>query len=215
MRPDNGTSTNGINGSPTSPSRKTAVSGSLNGTSPRAASNGQSNGSVRSSPTALLDPIYRGHDRGEVTRIIIQALYGLGYNEAASALSRESNYELETSAVAAFKSAVLEGRWSEAERILVGSFPPDDGGGSIGGDSDAENGRDSHPQGLTLAEGADKNEMLFCLRQQKFLELLEKRDLARALLVLRQELTPLNHDTHQLHALSRFASSFPSSAFLL
>jgi hypothetical protein len=60
---------------------------------------------------------------------------------------------------------------------------------------------------LILAEGADKHEMLFRLRQQKFLELLEERDLATALMVLRQELTPLNHDVAQLHALSRWVPS--------
>jgi hypothetical protein len=56
-----------------------------------------------------------------------------------------------------------------------------------------------------LAEDADRNEMLFYLRQQKFLELLEARDLASALGVLRQELTPLNFDVERLHALSRYA----------
>ena len=198
MRPDNSTSStsnnaNGFspvsNGAPTSPVQKSAVSGSLNGAS---TSNGRGNGSVRSPPA----PTYLGHDREEVTRIIIQALQGMGYKDAASTLRQESRYELENTAVAAFKTAVLEGQWDEAERLLLGSHS-DDGGG-VGSAQAARSGE------LILAEGADRNEMLFCLRQQKFLECLERRDLARALMVLRQELTPLNHDTRQLHTLSRY-----------
>lgn len=188
---------------PASPHRKTALSNSVNGSSPRAASNGQSNGSVASSPSSPLSPTYYGHDRGEVTRLIIQALYGLGYNDAASTLTRESEYGLETPEVAAFRSAVLDGHWDEAETILGGSFPPNDGGGAIDGGFEIDGGHPAHPDGLTLAEGADKSELLFCLRQQKFLEFLDQRDLGSALLVLRQELTPLNHDTRQLHTLSR------------
>lgn len=198
MRPDGGvsnTSANGFseasNGSATSPMRKSTISNSLNGQSPsRGASNGQSqtNGSVKSAPT------YFGHDREEVTRILIQSLYDLGYSGAAATLSRESGYELESPAVAAFRSAVFGGQWTEAEKILLESFNPDGGGGATEGNNTGK---------LVLVENADKNEMLFCLRQQKFLELLEARDLSAALMVLRHELTPLNHNIPQLHALSR------------
>lgn len=139
---------------------------------------------------------YFGHDREEVTRILIQSLYDLGYDGAAAALSRESGFELESPAVAAFRSAVLDGQWAEAEHILLESFRPDE-------EADTEDGPSLTWGKLALAENADKNEMLFCLRQQKFLELLEARDLGAALMVLRQELTPLNHNTAQLHALSR------------
>ena len=186
---------------PDSPHRKAAVSGSVNGSSPRAASNGQSNGSVTSSPTSRLSPTYCGHDRGELTRLIVQALYGLGYNDSASTLTRESEYELETPEVAAFRSAVLDGHWDEAERILLGSVPSV--GGAMDDGFEVDGGHAAYPDGLTLAEGADMGELLFCLRQQKFLEFLDQRDLGSALLVLRKELTPLNHDTRQLHNLSR------------
>lgn len=176
------------NGSATPRSRKAILSHSLNGQSSFTASNGdtQANGSVATLPS------YYGHNREEVTRILIQSLYDLGYNGAAESLSEESGYQLETEAVAVFRSAVLAGRWSEAEYILALSFDP---------------GRRSekHPnrERLVLAENANKNEMLFYLRQQKFLELLEARDLGAALLVLRTELTPLNYDIGRLHALSR------------
>lgn len=134
-----------------------------------------------------------------MTRILIQSLYDLGYNDAATTLTRESGYQLESPAVAAFRSAILDGQWTEAENILIRSFRPDNNGGA-GGEID---GPSLNEPRLVLAENADKNEMLFCLRQQKFLELLEARDLGAALMVLRQELTPLNYNIPQLHALSR------------
>lgn len=126
---------------------------------------------------------------------MIQSLYDLGYPGAAATLSRESGYELESPAVAAFRNAILEGHWAEAEQILLESFRPDGGG-------DGDNPSSSWNR-LALVESANKNEMLFCVRQQKFLELLEARDVGAALMVLRQELTPLNYNIPQLHALSR------------
>lgn len=145
-------------------------------------------------------PSFFGHDREEVTRLLIQGLADLGYQGAADRLSQESGYEVESPSVAAFRHAVLQGEWSEAESLLFGSSPIEDGGGvSI------MNG-DSHP-GLKLAEGADSNQMRFRMREQKYLELLEDRDLGSALMVLRQELTPLHQDVGKLHHLSRYVFS--------
>lgn len=135
---------------------------------------------------------YFGHDREEVTRILIQALTDLGYNGAAGALSQESGFELESPVVAAFRNAVLQGDWAEAEELLfVGTT-------GEGGVSVSNNGN-----GLVLQDGIDKDVMRFWLRQQKFMELLEQRDTGRALMVLRLELTPLYQDTGKLHFLSR------------
>ncbi|KAI9731947.1 MAG: hypothetical protein M1834_004398 [Cirrosporium novae-zelandiae] len=147
---------------------------------------------------------YFGHDREEITRLIIQSLGDLGYSNAAEALTRESGYELESPSVACFRSSVLEGDWTEAESLLFGSRPPDIGDTSI------SNGYSNQSGGLMLAEGADRNEMLFWLRQQKFLELLEQRDVGSALMVLREELTPLRQDVGRLHALSSLVMSHSS-----
>ena len=117
----------------------------------------------------------------------------MGYDGAAGTLSHESGYELESSSVAAFRIAILEGQWTEAENLLIGSYDGGRGDGPYDGLED---------NGLVLAEGADRGQMLFWMRQQKFLELLEQRELSLALMVLRQELTPLNHDIHQLHLLT-------------
>lgn len=113
--------------------------------------------------------------------------------------------------MASFRRSVLNGEWDEAEELLFGTITHDSGGG-VGLDESyekswgkARSGVNSQRSGgLTLAEGANRDEMLFWMKQQKYLELLEKRDLGKALTVLRQELTPLHQDVGRLHALSRF-----------
>lgn len=205
MRSDGGMSASDLNGfshtpngAGRSPSRKGLYSQTTNGQTSHTSSNGESHSNGSGKPSALHSD-YFGHDREEVTRILIQSLYDLGYHDAASLLTRESGYQLETSAAAAFRQAVLEGRWAKAESILVDSFRS---AGESRGPSSAKATSPTREK-LLLVEGADQNEMLFYLRQQKFLELLEARDLGAALTVLRQELTPLNYDVARLHALSR------------
>lgn len=186
MRAD-GLSTNGFSQASSNGSVSTPVKASLNGRSTASANGDSHENGTGNAPAS--SSTYFGHNREEVTRILIQSLHDLGYGGAASMLSAESGYELETLGVATFRSAVLGGRWSEAERILIQSF---------------KNAQKAPPEEtLVLAEGAERNEMLFYLRQQKFLELLEAREVAAALTVLRQELTPLNYDIDRLHALSR------------
>jgi len=155
-----------------------------------------------------------GHDREEVTRILIQSLTDLGYHGAATALSRESGFELENPSVAAFRDAILSGEWAEAEALLFGSNQ-DDGEGGVtlkdGGHSQHENqwlrtgatDGTQRFQGLPLSENANKKEMLFGIRQQKYLEFLEQRDIGSALTVLRTELTPNHTDTQHLHEITR------------
>ncbi|KAH8881530.1 WD domain-containing protein [Thozetella sp. PMI_491] len=158
--------------------RKAAPSEAMNGSS----QNGKE-------PSKALPHAYRGHSREEVTRILIQALSDMGYSEAAQSVSRDSGYDLESPTVAAFRAAVLDGAWSRAEELLAGALV-------IGESQQSGNG-------LVLAPGADRNIMRIWLRQQKFLELLERRESSRALVVLRSELTPLCAEQHQkLHFLS-------------
>lgn len=202
-RPDNimkpgteSTSTNGTsrpysNGAGSSAPQKTAASSFRNGA--RDFSNNLSDPSSTNGHTSTngkQKPTYFGHDREEVSRILIQALTDLGYHGSAASLSQESGYEFESPAVAAFKNAVLQGEWTEAEDLLFGGST-EEGGVSLTG------------YGLTLQDDVDKDVMRFWLRQQKYLELLEQRDTGRALMVLRLELTPLYQDTSKLHFLSR------------
>lgn len=120
---------------------------------------------------------YMGHDRGEMTRLLIQALSDMGYQDAAESVSKDSGIELESPTVAAFRQAVLEGSWARAEALL-------DGGVLSGEDHRKGNG-------LVLSSTADRDDMKFWLKQQKYLELLEQQESARALVVLRTELAPL------------------------
>jgi len=194
------------NGSSLSPLHKAALSNTTNGVShsqgtANSAPSSHTNGAMSALRAAA--PTYFGHDREEVTRILIQSLSDLGYNGAAGTLSRESGYELESPTVAAFRNAVLQGEWAEAESLLFGSHSSGSGGGGVS----ISNGSSHQNGGLVLAEGADKDQMLFGMRQQKFLELLEERDLGNALMVLRQELTPLHQDIGKLHALSRYTDT--------
>ncbi|KAB8360907.1 hypothetical protein FH972_024640 [Carpinus fangiana] len=167
-----------------------AKTGALNGSSPNghsAANGNATNGAAANGASQASAPTtFYGHDREELTRILIQGLGDLGYQGAANALSRESGFEVETSHAAAFRLAVLEGNWTEAEALVQGTGPESD----------------TPTPGLLLAAGASREEMLFLLRQQKYLELVEKRDIGQALMVLRAELQPLRRNERQLHALS-------------
>ena len=141
---------------------------------------------------------FYGHDREEVTRLLIQGLEDLGYHGAANRLGHESGYEMESPAVAAFRNAILQGQWPEAEAILFGVDSEADGGGvSI------SNGYSHHFEGLKLAVDADPDSMRFSIREQKYLELLEKTETTTAIMVLRHELQPLRQDVSRLDHLSR------------
>jgi hypothetical protein len=214
---------NDISKPPRSPSQS-FTNGSSRSTGPRSplgkAANGdsqaraESNGSrMNGSSTSNGRPVpatYFGHDRDEVTRILIQSLTDLGYHDAAGALCKESGRQLEGPTVASFRRSVLHGDWDLAEDLLFGTIVHDNGGGVGLDDTYGKSwgkarlrANSQRSGGLTLAEGANKDEMLFWMKQQKYLELLERRDLGSALTVLRQELTPLHQDVSRLHALSR------------
>ncbi|KAK0915098.1 hypothetical protein LTR02_001449 [Friedmanniomyces endolithicus] len=200
-------STNGssVNGSSPHTNGSSAKSTETNGYH----SNGHAEGAVRQHDAS---PFY-GHDREEVTRILLQSLSDLGYHGAAKHLSSESGYELEIPSVAAFRNAVQQGQWEEAEALLFGHEAVElDGGVLLGNGHGHARRRKSRAsfgsqngyarQGLPLAATADTTQLKFLLRQQKYLELLDNRELNAALNVLRNELTPLKRDIGRLHALS-------------
>ena len=201
LDPDS-TSSNGpqhhANGSsPTT--QKNGISTSANGHS--SPTNGHSsphqNGFSTSIPRLKSSSFY-GHDREEVTRLLIQGLGDLGYHSSANRLSHESGYEVESPAVAAFRNAILQGQWPEAESLLFGVDSEADAGGvSI------SNGHSHHFGGLKLVMDANPDSMRFSIREQKYLELLEKMETTTAIMVLRHELQPLRQDVSRLDHLSR------------
>ena len=230
MRPEqaldqrNRTSTNGSSHNGSSP--HTNGSSVKNGAVWDADGFQEHNGAAHAvSPPHDNTPFY-GHDREEVTRILVQSLADLGYRHTAGQLTRESGYEPEMPSVAAFRAAVLRGAWEEAEALLLGIAERngvdrngDDGAFQTNGLShtmslsspwrktrSSQDGFEPHavhPAGLPLAQGADASSLKFLMRQQKYLELLETRDLNMAMSVLRNELTPLGRDTGRIHSLSR------------
>lgn len=209
------------NGTSSSSHDKASILNVLNGSSNgKARSNGASHDTmegVRLPVSRNESPTFYGHDREEVARILIQGLHDLGYGQAAEKLSVESGFDLETRYASAFREAILDGDWAKAEALLsdthateVGGVGTRNGSGSNGHSSQdtTPKGHVQHVQaGLPLSEDADKGEMLFWIRRQKYLELLEggieTGSLNDALAVLRQQLQPLHQDERQLHALSR------------
>lgn len=195
------------NGAATNSLHKATIANVLNGSN-----NGHSNSdngspvfakSSSGSSNGVLAGKWFGHDREQVTRILIQALGDLGYKSAANALSEESHFLLETAQASRFRHAILEGDWDEAERLLSDTNAEhfEDGGVTLSS-LNGSNGNDHAGPGLALSPDASKAEMLFLIRQQKYLELLEQSDRAKGLTVLREELQPLHQDKRQLHALS-------------
>lgn len=97
------------------------TNGMLNGhASPQLGPIKQEKGPSASSFSALDkgDHDYHGHDKKEMTRIIMQALYEMGYKETARALEKESESHLENKEVARFRQAVLSGEWTTAEKLI-------------------------------------------------------------------------------------------------
>ncbi|CCG83321.1 WD domain protein [Taphrina deformans PYCC 5710] len=111
----------------------------------------------------------------ETVRLIIQALGDMGYTDAVRTLSRESGVSVESALVEDFRNSILTGGWAAAERAL---------------------------KDLELNHAAQQSEVLFLIREQKFLELLESQQASAALITLRTELSPLGHNTERLHFLS-------------
>jgi hypothetical protein len=118
------TGSNGVT-SNSLPSHPGATSGTSNGntksTNGTSHTNGTTGGKFRAGELIRDDEPqsdYHGHDREEVTRLIIQTLGDLGYNKAADLLQTESGFKLESIEVARFRRAVLGGEWNEAEDLL-------------------------------------------------------------------------------------------------
>lgn len=126
--------------------------------------------------TSSSDGDYHGLDSGQVTRLIIQSLYDLGYSNAAKTLEADSQISIETPQVSQFRTAVHQGDWDGAEKIL---------------------------DGLDISSGTDRVQIKFLMRRQEYLERLETQDTAGALMVLRSKLTPLNCNKEELHSLTK------------
>ncbi|ANB13981.1 glucose-induced degradation complex subunit GID7 [Sugiyamaella lignohabitans] len=132
--------------------------------------------------TEVLSPTYFGFDKKETTRLLIQSLHDLGYHDIGKSLENASGYTIESPQVVDLRNAVLSGEWDNAEQILLA--------GSI-----------------EVPNPSDINSMIFLIRKQRYLEILEKDDREEALWFLRNQLSPVNGNGHkeELHFLSKLA----------
>ncbi|XP_024388495.1 WD repeat-containing protein 26 homolog isoform X2 [Physcomitrium patens] len=118
----------------------------------------------------------------EFVRIIEQALFSLGYQQAGAVLEEESGIRLQSPAVQQFREDILAGRWDECVATLS----------EIG-----------------VLEESTYKAALFLVLQQKFLESLEASNTTAALETLRSEISPLGVSTSKVHQLASFIVCFP------
>lgn len=113
----------------------------------------------------------------EAVRIVLQFLAELGYDHSVSALERESGFSLEDDSIASFKQFVLDGEWESLEGIL-----PD----------------------LNMNISKEFSNILFLIREQKYLELLEQGQHHLAWKVLQKEIATLHVNQDRLHLLTTY-----------
>lgn len=158
------------------------------------------NGQAAANGASLaVNPSFYGHDREELSRILIQGLVDLGYHASAKTLAKESGFQVEGPHIAAFREAVLNANWREAERLLFGthSEPP-----SANSQAAHASLTPSSSGSLPLVDGANPQQMKSWIRKQKFLELLEAGQELEALHVLRKEILPLGQSRQEIARLS-------------
>ncbi|EJT52339.1 negative regulation of gluconeogenesis-related protein [Trichosporon asahii var. asahii CBS 8904] len=146
-------------------------------------------------------------DREEIVRLMLQGLEDLGYQQAASVLSKESGFTTSSPAAAEFQEAILGGRWSEALHLLPELGIVDHAASMA---AETSSSRSSIASGKTKAADpaeaqSPANKARFLIARQKYLELLEGGQQKKALAVLRSELAAATtQDPEALHDLSGF-----------
>lgn len=157
------------------------VDGNVEGNGNSSSGNGNSsaggngNGAIAKS-NIRLDP-----SNQEIIRLIGQYLQDIGLEQSVETLMAESGCYLEHPAATKFRLHVLSGEWSKADAELKELEPL------------IENGK---PSTIT--------EIKFLLLEQKYLEHLDDGCPLDALHVLRNELTPLQHNISRVHQLSSY-----------
>ncbi|SPO23831.1 uncharacterized protein UTRI_03641_B [Ustilago trichophora] len=185
--------------------------------------------------TSTFHPLFPGSsiDRRELVKLTLQSLREMGYDSAAKTLEAESGVTLEHPSITAFRTAVLSGDWRNAERLLIDGLTyaarriqaarGSGSGGSMSLEAPASSSTGSSSLSLPATLESPSQDLIdsvlrrpdlvslrsirFMLQKQRYLELLEARHTKKALNVLREKLTPLSHDTSQLHLLSSLVIS--------
>jgi hypothetical protein len=113
----------------------------------------------------------------EFVRIITQALFSLGYQQAGVVLEQESGIVLQSPVVTEFRQNILAGHWEKSLAALYRIGPIDE---------------------ETFKSAS------FLILQQKFLEFLDFGETAAALKTLRTEISTLGINTQRVHQLASF-----------
>jgi len=129
-----------------------------------------------------LEPIPLDKTNQEIVRLIGQHLKLIGLDRTAQILMQESGCSLEHPAATKFRQHVLNGEWHKADYDL----------------QELQTIIDDKLSKHNLIE------MKFLLLEQKYLEFLDDSRPIDALHVLRNELTPLQHNTPRVHQLSSY-----------
>lgn len=189
------------------------------------------------SDAPAFSPLFPGSsiDRRELVKLTLQSLREMGFDSAAKTLEAESGITLEHPSITAFRTAVLSGDWRNAERLLIDGLtyaarriqasrnPLGSSAGSSLLDTPASSSTASSSVSMPAVLDSSNQDLIdsvlrrpdlvslrsirFMLQKQRYLELLEARQTKKALNVLREKLTPLSHDTSQLHLLSSLVIS--------
>ncbi|CAG9861058.1 unnamed protein product [Phyllotreta striolata] len=150
-----------------------------NGAPAASCSNGSAENGHGDAAVAENGAFFLNQTNQEIVRLIGQYLKNEGLTKTCESLMVESGCRLDHPAAAKFRQHVMDGDWSKADHDL---------------------------QELRPLLGQDTNimEMRFLILEQKYLEYLEDGRVLDALHVLRNELTPLKHNTARVHQLSSF-----------
>ncbi|XP_025413330.1 WD repeat-containing protein 26 [Sipha flava] len=122
----------------------------------------------------------KGRSSQEIVRLIGQHLKLIGLNQTAEVLMQESGCRLEHPAATQFRHHVMDGEWHKVSADL------------------------NELQTLVGNSCQYFLDMKFLIFEQKYLEYLEDGKVLDALHVLRNELTPLQHNIDKVHMLSSY-----------
>jgi WD repeat-containing protein 26 len=117
-----------------------------------------------------------GHDRGELVRLLVQAMDGLGYSASARALEHEAGVIALSPDMQCLRQCILDGRWSDMEKAFQAAA-------------------------MYFRTEKDSDAARFVVYEQQFLELLDVGKTSEALYCLRNHLAPCCPRPELLHKL--------------
>lgn len=166
------------------PGNESVAGGTTNGTS---TTNGVRNHANNNHDLQPIERVQLDKANRDIVRLIGQHLKLIGLDHTAQMLMQESGCSLEHPSATKFRDHVLSGDWQKADYDL----------------QELQSIVDDDINKLT-PKHTNLIEMKFLLLEQKYLEYLDDSRPIDALHVLRNELTPLQHNTPRVHQLSSY-----------